>query len=284
MIDRMQQSRFELKYRLDEGTALRLRDFLRSHLNLDEHSAAKPNFSYPVHSLYLDSDDLLTFRDTLNGSKNRFKLRLRFYDAGPRSPVFFEIKRRINEVIRKERGGVRVEMAPLLLAGQHPEPGHLVEGTPERFAALQRFCQLMQQIRARPRVHVAFLREAYSSDDDRFRVTFDRHIAAVPRLDGCLVTRLEAPFPCFADKVILELKFIERHPAWYREMVETFGLVQRGASKYGRAVEAIGHKALESSHPVLSDRPARPRLSGWPPDAPSPRPARKRSPRSAPEA
>jgi len=102
--DRMQQQRFELKYLITEKVALRIRDFVSSYLEIDEYGASKPNLSYPVHSLYLDSNDLKTYHQTLNGTRNRFKLRLRFYDDRPETPIFFEIKRRVNNCIQKQRG------------------------------------------------------------------------------------------------------------------------------------------------------------------------------------
>src|SRR5213593_2005927 len=78
--DKMQQQRFELKYIIKEDVARAVRDFVSGYLEIDEYGATLPNFSYPVHSLYLDSDDLHLYRTTINGDKNRFKLRLRFYD------------------------------------------------------------------------------------------------------------------------------------------------------------------------------------------------------------
>ena len=95
----MQQSRFELKYLIDEQTALRVGDFVRAYMNVDEFGVGKPNLSYPVHSLYLDSDDLTIYWRTINGDKNRFKLRLRYYSTNPDTPVFFEIKRRMKDCI-----------------------------------------------------------------------------------------------------------------------------------------------------------------------------------------
>lgn len=50
----MQKQRFELKYLIGEETALLVRDFVRSYIDLDEYSVGRPNYSYPVHSLYLD--------------------------------------------------------------------------------------------------------------------------------------------------------------------------------------------------------------------------------------
>jgi hypothetical protein len=57
--------------------------------------------------LYLDSDDLETYWATINGDKNRYKLRLRFLQRQSGHAVFFEIKRRVNNCIMKQRGGVR---------------------------------------------------------------------------------------------------------------------------------------------------------------------------------
>ena len=86
----LQLQRFELKYVVPESTALKVRDFVRSYLIIDEYGDGQPDFSYPVHSLYLDSDLLTIYWGTINGNKNRFKLRLRFYEDAPRAPVFFD--------------------------------------------------------------------------------------------------------------------------------------------------------------------------------------------------
>ena len=97
--DKLQLQRFELKYVVNERKALAVRDFVSSYLDVDEYGATLPNFSYPVHSLYLDSDDLSLYQTTINGDKNRFKLRLRYYDGREDSPVFFEVKRRTNNTM-----------------------------------------------------------------------------------------------------------------------------------------------------------------------------------------
>jgi hypothetical protein len=267
----MQQSRFELKYHLTEETAVRVRDFVRCYIGLDEYSVGKPNFSYPVHSLYLDSEDLLTYWDTINGNKNRFKLRIRYYDANPGSPVFFEVKRRMNHCIMKQRGGVRNEMVEWLLAGHHPEQTHLLSKSPKQMVALQRFCQLMEDIHATPKVHIAYLREAYVSDDDSFRVTMDRDVCAEANLEGVIKTLMKTPHSCFGPTVILELKFTNRFPNWYRELVEVFDLAQCGAAKYAEGVQGIGHRILRAPTPVVDQ--AAPRLRGGAEDSRLPAPS-----------
>src|SRR5436190_8710120 len=184
-VDKLQASRFELKYIIQEDTALRIRDYVQAYLELDEYGVGKPNYSYPVHSLYLDSDDLKLYWNTINGAKNRFKLRIRFYNNNPDTPVFFEIKRRMNNCILKKRGGVRRDSVPLLLAGQMPEPRFLVSKEPKNFFAVQDFCRLMQEIGAKPKVHIAYLREAYvPHDDNSARLTMDREVRSEPDLSG----------------------------------------------------------------------------------------------------
>ena len=168
--DRMQQQRFELKYLIPEETALLVRDFVRSYLEMDEFSVGRPNYSYPVHSLYIDSDDLKLYWRTINGDKNRYKLRLRYYSTSPDSPVFFEIKRRMNNCILKQRGGVRQDALSHLLTGHLPDLEHLVSKAPNHLVAVQRFCYLMEELHARPKVHIAYEREAYVSDNDEVRV------------------------------------------------------------------------------------------------------------------
>ena len=58
--------------------------------------------SYRICSLYIDSPQLFLYNQTVLGEKNRFKLRIRFYDDDPAHPAFLEIKRRVTDVILKE--------------------------------------------------------------------------------------------------------------------------------------------------------------------------------------
>src|SRR5258706_15464149 len=143
MKDKLQASRWEQKYMISEEVALQIREFVRSYLELDENGVGKPNYSYPVHSLYLDSDELRFYWNTINGDKNRFKLRLRFYNDNADTPVFFEIKRRMNNCILKQRGAVRRDSVDWLLVGHIPESSHLVSKDPKHLVALQNFCHLM---------------------------------------------------------------------------------------------------------------------------------------------
>ena len=250
----MQQQRFELKYLISEPTALLARDFVRSYLDMDEYSVGRPNYSYPVHSLYLDSDDLKLYWTTINGDKNRYKLRLRYYSTNSDTPVFFEIKRRMNNCILKQRGGVHQDTISLLLAGHIPEAGHLVSKNPNQLVSLQRFSHLMGQVRAKPKVHIAYLREAYVSDNDEVRVTLDREVMAEPNLECAVKTKMEHPVRSYEKQVILELKFTNRYPDWFRELVRVCNVMQCGAAKYVESVQGIGCGPLHCPFPVVEEK------------------------------
>jgi SPX domain protein involved in polyphosphate accumulation len=243
--DKMQLQRLELKYKISEDLALRLRDYVSSYLELDEYGVGRANLCYPVHSLYLDSADLQLYWDTINGNKNRFKLRLRYYDERPDSPVFFEIKRRMNNCILKQRGGVKREAVALLLSGYLPEPQHVVSSNPKYLVALQRFCNRMLTLQAVPKAHIAYLREAWvSHNDNSVRVTFDRQVKCEKEPTAQLSTEMRHPFLVFGKEVVLEVKFTNRFPIWLEDMVRTFGLFLTGAAKYVEGVAGIGEPSF----------------------------------------
>ena len=244
--DKLQRSRFEQKYIITEEVALQIRDFVRAYLELDENGVGKPNFSYPVHSLYLDSNDLKLYWSTINGDKNRIKLRIRFYNNKPETPVFFEIKRRMNNCIMKKRGGVRRDRVDPILEGQIPDPSHILSKDPKQLIAVQDFCTLMNRIRAVPKVHIAYLREAYvPHDDNSARLTMDRLVRSEPELTARFNTQMRSPILVWGNDVVLELKFTNRFPDWFRELVQVFGLRQCGAAKYVDGVALLGEYRLD---------------------------------------
>lgn len=231
--DRLQAQRFELKYIIPGDLALAVSDFVRSYLSLDEYGAAQPDRSYPVHSLYLDSDSFTLHQSTINGDKNRYKLRVRFYENRPGAPVYCEIKRRRNNTISKERGPVRREILPAVLAGHPPMASEMLSDDPRHAEALRAFCRHVTELNARPRVHVAYRREAWLTPrDNSVRVTFDRQVRSCPEPTISLSPDMKNPVMVFGGQVVLEIKFTGRFPPWVGEMVRVFGLRRTSAAKY----------------------------------------------------
>jgi hypothetical protein len=252
---RLQARRFELKYLVDEAKARAIRAFLLNRLEPD--SFTKPGtFGYSVRSLYLDSPALVLKQQTDEGHKNRFKLRMRFYDDNEASPIFLEIKRRENDVIRKERAAVSRAGAERLLSGRRPDVSHLIHADAKSESALFNFCALCDHIGAIGSVFVIYLREAYvSPTSDELRITFDRELESRPYTQG---EGLKLPAHSTRPPIqgaILEIKFTDRFPYWTRELVYAFDLERQSMPKYCECVESERRSGMLS--PMFGGRLAR---------------------------
>ena len=127
--------------------------------------------------------------------------------------------------------------------------------------ALQRFCELMTSIQAKPKVHIYYMREAYVSSDDQVRVTIDRNVYGEENPALSIKTTMKNPVLNFKDQVILELKFTNRFPNWFRELVRMAQVMQCGAAKYVESIQGLGAARVGSDHPVVEEKP--PALSNF---------------------
>jgi hypothetical protein len=240
-------ARFELKYVIEEPRAVAVVDFLSSYLRPSEHNGSGPIRGHPVISLYLDSPDFFFFRQAFTGVKNRMKLRIRFYDDEWKRPAFLEVKRRVSEVICKDRAMMTREgVRQILSAGWPNQPfwadsTHLIHGK-RRQDVNDDFWKFANTMRAGGSIYVSYYREIYESpDDEELRVTLDRYIYG-SRYDGS--GRLQVPkrgwrpylppymAPLPRDGVILELKFDNQAPRWMFDLVKIFNLRQVPVCKY----------------------------------------------------
>ncbi|MFN7139392.1 MAG: VTC domain-containing protein [Limisphaerales bacterium] len=245
--DRLQLQRFEFKYVVSETAALVARDFVSAYLQLDENGVGKQDLSYPVHSVYLDSDDLKLYHQTINGDKNRYKLRIRFYNDNPESPLFLEIKKRSDNAISKQRCALRREGILDVLEGRIPSSTHILSKDPKHLCALENFVRLTMENRAKPKGHVAYYREAWiSPHDNSVRVTIDRSVRFDAEPTARFCTRMNKPVDVFGNQLVLELKFTGRFPMWFNELVRALGVMQRSAAKYADGITVFGEEKLGS--------------------------------------
>lgn len=227
--------RYEMKYLISESKAAAIAHFIRPYTRLDRYCKLRPGKSYPIVSLYLDSGNLCLCRQSMQGHKNRFKLRIRSYTDEPDYPHFFEIKRRANTVIIKNRAQVMPACAASLISGtSRPRQDNHVERQ-----TIEQFLFYMNSINARPVVRTRYQRQAFEGIlDNTVRVTFDRNISynvtTTPdiRLNGRGWHKLPL------NGVVLEIKFTGRYPAWLGQMVRCFDLHRRSISKYAKSVKS----------------------------------------------
>jgi hypothetical protein len=236
-IEGMQAQRYEIKYIVPESITYAVRSFVSSHLALDEFASQSKDCSYRIQSIYLDSDDLYTYHAFRQGDRNRFKLRIRFYDENPESPAFLELKRRHKEIIQKTRCTVSKAALMDVLAGD--TRSLKTKDLPSHAG----FYQKMHQISASPRAKVSYYREAWQSrDDNAVRVTIDREVCAEPCFDLNMVVAMVNPVLVFGRNAVIELKFTNRAPNWILELIRMFNLVQTGGPKYAGGIRLIGEQ------------------------------------------
>ncbi len=235
----LQTRRFELKFIISEAKAQSIRAFVQNYLECDEYMRPDQPLGYAVRSLYLDSPDLSLCRQTVDGEKNRFKLRIRFYDDRDKSPAFLEIKRRENDVIRKQRAAITRSGVQRFLMGDFIDSSCLFRADTNSVSALDNFCHLTRKIGAVPSVFVVYSREAYVAPySNDLRLTFDRQIESRLFEPGHGLHMSETRLPADVDGCVLEIKFTDRFPHWTQELVQTFNLRRTSMPKYVECVDA----------------------------------------------
>ncbi|UCF00188.1 MAG: polyphosphate polymerase domain-containing protein [Planctomycetota bacterium] len=235
--DRLMRCRYEIKYIISQSKAAAIQRFIEPYISLDRYSKLQLKGSYPIVSLYLDSDNLQLCTESLRGVLKRFKLRIRSYSDDPDYPHFFEIKRRSNTVIIKSRAKVKTQDVPALLSGQYVHP---IQNYQDDINAIKQFQLYMKSVRAKPVVLVRYMRKAYEgSMENRVRLTFDHQLAYKITTEPHVVfsgNRWQHN-PLTLRNVILEIKFTGRFPAWLSRMARYFELRQQSVSKYATSMK-----------------------------------------------
>ena len=238
--------RREYKYLIDAPTAAALRAAIRPFCAIDPWAAKNPRGCYTIESLYLDTPDLALFWANEHEQLDRIKMRVRGYAGVAGSPVFFEVKRRVHDVILKTRGKVPRALWTAILADPAAPIPDAVAGKDR--LAVERFVTIARTMHLRPFTLVRYEREPYfSTIDDYARVTFDTHIRAQVMqrlsfdsnergwraLDDAITQRT------LDSLIVLELKFTTAVPLWMSNIVQRLGLSRRSFSKYGTSIRAF---------------------------------------------
>jgi hypothetical protein len=81
-----------------------------------------------------------------------------------------------------------------------------------------------------------------------------------PHADFSASVSMREPTLIYGPTVILELKFTDRFPNWFNDLVQRFNLMQSAAAKYSGAVLLLGEARFR--HPKVvalpAAKPARP--------------------------
>lgn len=224
--------RLESKYLITAERAATIMAAVRPICRPDPFADARGE--YTIHSLYYDTPGRRFYQANQFKEGVRFKPRIRFYGTEPSEAVFLELKRKVGDVVLKDRRRVGVAELETVL---NQAPG-----------SIDSFVGSVVGWGAIPTMHVRYTRRALVSELDTYaRVTVDsalRGWAAEGRAN--LTCREEEMLAIDSDEVrgrspvVLELKCEELIPAWMEQLVWQFGLVRQGFSKYCRAIERWG--------------------------------------------
>ncbi len=251
-------NRFELKYLITLRQAARFKAALGAYMVPDEHG--NNNGHYSLTSLYFDSPDLRCYWEKEHGLKVRRKLRIRRYETGEmltdETPVFLEIKQRIDRVTQKRRARLPYRDA-LRLCHDRQIPDH----QPEDEAVIKEIYAFLWQYNLRPTSIVRYDRQAFvgSEYDLGLRVTFDTTLSF--QTHQLHLHEQPSGLPMLPPhQVVMEIKVNERIPYWLTEMIAEHNLQMVRVSKYCRSIDAAQNMTsthwrypiAESSQEVLS--------------------------------
>ncbi len=232
--------RFEAKYFLSEFQAEQFKHYIRPYTLPDKH--VQFGQSYVINSLYLDNPRLEMFWSSVLGEKNRIKLRIRNYDEKPDSPVIFEIKRRVNQVIFKQRATMKSNCIQAVLKGEPIPPNSFVKPSPTEEHAFNQFQYYVDRMGASSRCFVRYKREPYMSAlEEPVRITFDRNLTCLEAQNFDPQQWAYGPHWRRIDDVpvILEVKFTNHFPDWIRRAIMRFELMQVSYAKYITCMKAL---------------------------------------------
>lgn len=235
-------NRFELKYLIGRDQIAAVRSDLAERLDIDPHSR---NGSYGVWSLYYDTAELRFYWEKIDGIRFRRKLRIRHYgepasiESG--TPVYVEIKQRVNRVTQKRR--LRLEYrAATALVNERRLPA--LEAHRDRVIAGE-VAGLVGEHDLRPTAITGYHRLALigRETDSGLRLTFDTHLRG-RTTDLELHSPVETGPVLDPELAIVEVKVNERVPYWLTDKIARHNMQLIRISKYCTSVEGIAPLAL----------------------------------------
>ena len=200
---------------------------------LPEYMQADQYGESTILSLYLDTEDSLLIRRSLEKPVYKEKLRLRSYGV-PRGTdnVFLEVKKKVRGVVYKRRICLPLDRAMACLKqGTVPAAGGQIG---------REIAYMLRRYRLQPAVLLAYDRTAYAElepSPNRLRITIDRDIRSRQTdLDlrlGSVGDPLLAP-----GMRLMEIKTAHAIPLWLCAALDQNEIRPTSFSKYGRVYEA----------------------------------------------
>ena len=232
--------RFEFKYIIPNVEAREIhRKLLGYGMEPDPKSRAFSANTYPVTSLYFDTPSLADYHDKAGGFLRRKKIRIRIYtpSLSEKTPEIW--------LEKKEKYEMRIVKNRILL--NEKDYRDILQGSRlALFSSLRNrdakeaetiFYPLFRG-RMRPHLITRYLRTPLTSRKySDIRITFDSSVETCRSQDLHYTQGMMSILPL--GQTIMEVKFSEILPFWFKIILKEFNLSRTSFSKYGKSVEAI---------------------------------------------
>lgn len=220
----MTMSRYELKFILDKAQAEKFAEMIKGRMEVDEYGLTS------IASLYYDTPDSRLIRTSIEKPEYKEKIRLRSYGlAKEGSPLYLELKRKVNGVVYKRRAALTQKAADDFFGG-----GELVGGQIER--EISYFRNYYKKLV--PACLIIYDRVAYREKQGDLRLTIDYN----PRYrlsDLNLSTSMEGVSLLPKGCAILEVKAQGAIPLWLSTIMSELKIYKSNFSKYGEAYKKV---------------------------------------------
>lgn len=221
------EPRYEIKYAVNPGDYALVQRWVTSQPYLRQ--------SYPsrsVHSVYLDSLNLVAALDNLSGVANRRKYRVRWYGdhAGQSKPPSFEVKEKMGRLGVKHTVPLGTT-ARALIRNPHEIAGLVHDRVASACSSIGGLKQL------KPVLYVGYNR-SYWEGPDNIRVTLDDNVRFADMLRGAKACSTNH---VISEKCVIEFKFPPGSRDAAAEMMTSLPFSAVRNSKYLTGLSLFGH-------------------------------------------
>lgn len=235
MLKKFHFYRFEFKYLVSEKYKDFIREDLLPFMKWDNYAQLDKNKRYWVNSLYFDSQNLKSYHDKISGLNNRFKLRLRTYGLKKGNDIFFEIKRKRNAVVIKDRGIFSPSIYKHFI--KEGKINMLNSKGIKKKNTLKDFLFLKDKYLMKPKLKIIYQREPFEGINYKnLRITFDSQVQANLAKSFVFDSYLKEVVKSY---FILEVKFRGLLPYWFHDLIQKYQLERRAFSKYCHSLETV---------------------------------------------
>lgn len=234
-------ARLEYKYYIPLEYLDSLRRELLPFLVHDKFTNQRTVKEYTVRSIYLDTPDLLTYNQKLDGIKKRNKFRIRGYnEQTENSMVFLEIKRKYVDHISKDRAPILYSnLESFIESNDISLIMNSSDDTLQRQTYAGNFLYYFHFYNLRPRTLVVYEREAMECKfGSGLRVTFDKNIRVKSSNSYSDLYTNEKLIPATKNQFVLEIKFRKIIPRWLPVIMKKYNIIRESVPKYAISVDS----------------------------------------------